>query len=79
MKASISLVIVMGITWIMGVLVFTDDLLPVAYIFTIFVAFQVYNMTYSLYYYILQLSLLDLAYIPLFLHSFRVSSSSLCW
>jgi hypothetical protein len=40
MKASISLVIVMGITWIMGVLVFTDDLLPVAYIFTIFVAFQ---------------------------------------
>ena len=48
----------------MGVLVFTDDLLPVAYIFTIFVAFQVYNLTYSLYYYILQLALLDLAYIP---------------
>ena len=40
MKASISLVVVMGITWVMGVIVFTESLLPVAYIFTIFVAFQ---------------------------------------
>ena len=41
MKASVSLVVVMGITWVMGVLVFTSHLLPLAYIFTIFVAFQV--------------------------------------
>lgn len=40
-KASVSLVVVMGITWVMGVLVFTESLLPLAYIFTTFVAFQV--------------------------------------
>ena len=41
LKASISLTVVMGITWIIGVLVIeVDALFPLAYIFTIFVAFQ---------------------------------------
>ena len=41
LKASISLLVVMGITWLMGVLVLNvNALLPVAYIFTILVAFQ---------------------------------------
>ena len=41
MKASISLTVVMGITWIIGVLVIeVEALFPLAYIFTIFVAFQ---------------------------------------
>ena len=41
MKVSISLTVVMGITWIIGVLVIeVDELFPLAYIFTIFVAFQ---------------------------------------
>ena len=41
LKATITLVIVMGLTWIMGIAVFDAALIPVAYIFTIFVAFQV--------------------------------------
>ena len=41
LKSSISLLVIMGITWIIGVLAFTQALLAVAYIFTIFVAFQV--------------------------------------
>lgn len=41
LKSSISLMIVMGLTWIVGVLFFNRDLLPFAYIFTILVAFQV--------------------------------------
>ena len=41
MKTSIALLVVMGITWLIGVLVFTEALLFVAYILTIFVAFQV--------------------------------------
>ena len=36
----------MGITWIVGVLVFHEALLFVAYIFTIFVAFQVHAYRY---------------------------------
>ena len=41
MKVSISLTVVMGITWIIGVLVIeVDELFALAYIFTIFVAFQ---------------------------------------
>ena len=41
MKASISLTVVMGITWIIGVLVIeVEELFALAYIFTIFVAFQ---------------------------------------
>ena len=41
MKASISLTVVMGITWIIGVLVIEiEELFALAYIFTIFVAFQ---------------------------------------
>ena len=41
LKSSVSLVTVMGLTWIIGVLVFElPALLPLAYIFTIFVAFQ---------------------------------------
>ena len=41
MKASISLTVVMGITWIIGFLVIkVDKLFTLAYIFTIFVAFQ---------------------------------------
>ena len=47
-----ALLFVMGITWIIGVLVFHEALLFVAYIFTIFVAFQVSPLqlldTYSL-------------------------------
>jgi hypothetical protein len=39
-KVSVTLMVVMGITWAMGVLVFTESLLPLAYVFTIFVAFQ---------------------------------------
>ena len=40
LKASISLVIVMGITWIIGILVFNRHLLFVAYIYTIFIGLQ---------------------------------------
>ena len=41
LKVSISLTVVMGITWIIGVLVIeVEELFPLAYIFTIFVAFQ---------------------------------------
>ena len=41
MKVSISLTVVMGFTWIIGVLVIeVEELFPLAYIFTIFVAFQ---------------------------------------
>ena len=41
MKAAISLVVIMGLTWILGVLVVdTPALLPLAYIYTIMVAFQ---------------------------------------
>ena len=40
-KASISLTVVMGITWIIGVLVIeVEELFALAFIFTIFVAFQ---------------------------------------
>jgi protein-S-isoprenylcysteine O-methyltransferase Ste14 len=40
-KASISLTVVMGITWIIGFLVIeVEELFTLAYIFTIFVAFQ---------------------------------------
>jgi hypothetical protein len=41
LKTTISLLVVMGITWIIGVLVFHQALLFVAYIFTIATAFQV--------------------------------------
>ena len=37
---------VMGLTWITGVLVFHEALIPVAYIFTIFVAFEVTIVAY---------------------------------
>ena len=40
-KTAASLTSVMGLTWITGVLVFHEALIPVAYIFTIFVAFEV--------------------------------------
>ena len=41
LKVSISLTVVMGITWIIGVLVIqVEALFALAYIFTIFVAFQ---------------------------------------
>ena len=41
MKVSISLTVVMGITWIIGILVIeVEGLFAVAFIFTIFVAFQ---------------------------------------
>ena len=41
LKAVISLTMVMGFTWIIGVLVIeVEELCPLAYIFTIFVAFQ---------------------------------------
>ena len=40
-KASVSLTVVMGITWIIGFLVIeVEELFALAYIFTIFVAFQ---------------------------------------
>lgn len=41
MKVAVSLVTVMGLTWITGVLVFHEDLVSLAYMFTMFVAFQV--------------------------------------
>ena len=41
MRVSVSLTVVMGITWIIGVLVIeTEELFALAFIFTIFVAFQ---------------------------------------
>ena len=41
LKAVVSLTVVMGITWIIGLLVIkVEELCPLAYIFTIFVAFQ---------------------------------------
>ena len=41
LKASISLTVVMGLTWIIGFLVIeVDELFALAFIFTIFVAFQ---------------------------------------
>ena len=40
-KASLSLVVIMGLTWILGVLIVeVNALLPLAYIYTIMVAFQ---------------------------------------
>ena len=41
LKATISLTVVMGITWIIGVLVIEiEELFALAFVFTIFVAFQ---------------------------------------
>ena len=41
MKALVFLVVIMGVTWIVGVLVMeVDALLPLAYIFAVMVAFQ---------------------------------------
>ena len=41
LKAVMSLVVVMGVTWIVGVLIVeVEKLLPLAYIYTIMVAFQ---------------------------------------
>ncbi|XP_064406828.1 uncharacterized protein LOC135351685 isoform X5 [Halichondria panicea] len=41
LKSSVSLVTIMGLTWIIGLLVFeVPALFPLAYIFTIFIAFQ---------------------------------------
>jgi len=40
LRSCISLVIIMGISWIIGVLAFHQALLAVSYIFTIFIAFQ---------------------------------------
>ncbi len=41
LKAVISLTVVMGLTWIIGVLIIErEELLPLAYIYTIMVAFQ---------------------------------------
>jgi len=41
LKSSISLLTVMGITWIIGIIVLeVPELIPLAFIFTIFVAFQ---------------------------------------
>ena len=41
MRAALSLVVIMGLTWIFGVLIVeVEALLPLAYIYTILVAFQ---------------------------------------
>ena len=41
LKALVSLVVVMGLTWILGVLIVeVEELFPLAYIYTIMVAFQ---------------------------------------
>ena len=41
LKPTISLLVIMGITWIVGILIVeVDYLLPLAYIYTIMVAFQ---------------------------------------
>lgn len=42
LKTSISLVVVMGLTWMIGILFFNNDLVVFAYVITIFIAFQVY-------------------------------------
>ena len=44
LKVSVSLVVIMGISWIIGVLTFHEALLFVSYIFTIIVAFQVLRL-----------------------------------
>ena len=44
LKVSASLVVIMGISWIIGVLTFHEALLFVSYIFTIIVAFQVLRL-----------------------------------
>ncbi len=45
LKAVVSLTVVMGLTWIIGVLVVErEELLPLAYIYTIMVAFQGFFM-----------------------------------
>lgn len=41
LKVSVSLLVVMGISWIIGVITFHEALLFVSYIFTVVVAFQV--------------------------------------
>jgi hypothetical protein len=41
LRSVVSLVVVMGLTWILGVLIVeVEELLPLAYIYTIMVAFQ---------------------------------------
>ena len=41
LRSAVSLLVIMGLTWIVGVLVVeVEELLPLAYIFTILVAFQ---------------------------------------
>ena len=41
LKALVSLVVIMGLTWVIGVLIVeVEELLPLAYIYTIMVAFQ---------------------------------------
>ena len=41
LRSALSLVVIMGLTWIMGLLVVeVDELIPLAYIYTILVAFQ---------------------------------------
>lgn len=46
-KTAASLTSVMGLTWITGVIVFHKALIPVAYIFTIFVAFEVTRVVHT--------------------------------
>ena len=44
LRSSIALMVVMGLTWAVGILVFDNTLLPYSlfgYVFTVFVAFQV--------------------------------------
>ena len=41
MKSALSLVVIMGLTWMFGVLIVdVEELIPLAYIYTILVAFQ---------------------------------------
>ena len=41
MKSALSLVVIMGLTWVFGVLIVeVEELIPLAYIYTILVAFQ---------------------------------------
>ena len=40
-KSAVTLTVIMGLTWIIGVLIFHRSLVSLAYIFTIAIAFQV--------------------------------------
>ena len=48
MKVVIPLVVIMGITWILGIVIFSEELIAVAYIYTILIALQVSTVNSTL-------------------------------